>query len=80
LIAPASAVKSTFERIGTVVWALTTLLAAPTAAAISFVLQVNFTALLALSGMAAWTSCGSAIGVVHRAARRVRRCGRENKE
>jgi hypothetical protein len=38
-----SAVSSTFERIGTVVCALTILLAAPTAEAMSFVLHVNFT-------------------------------------
>jgi len=42
-IALSTAVSSTLERIGTVVWALTTLLAAPTADAMSFVLQLNFT-------------------------------------
>jgi hypothetical protein len=43
LIAPASAVSNTFDKIGTVVCALTILLAAPTADAMSLVLQVNFT-------------------------------------
>jgi hypothetical protein len=38
-----SALSKTFERIGTVVCALTILLAAPTAVAMSFVLHVNFT-------------------------------------
>jgi hypothetical protein len=39
---PPSAWSRTFESIGTVVCALTTLLAAPTAVEMSFVEQVNF--------------------------------------